>query len=78
MENPKCAFDLNRFLEAQNLNDVFYNAIKEIESGLKTSHWIWFVYPQVIGLGHSGLTNQYFITSKATKCLHLLYGKKSI
>ena len=42
-------FNLNRFLGAQ---ESFYaNALKEIKQGCKQSHWIWFIFPQMRGLG---------------------------
>lgn len=44
-------YNLQRFLGAQ---ESFYaQALKEIRDGSKTSHWIWFIFPQVRGLGHS-------------------------
>ncbi len=62
MENQECIFNLNRFLEAQDLNGVYDGAIKEIESGLKMSHWIWFVFPQLKGLGRSSRSMYYGIS----------------
>ena len=54
-------FDLERFHTAQNSNNFYYNysitnfesAIKELESGKKDSHWIWYIFPQIKGLGQS-------------------------
>jgi uncharacterized protein (DUF1810 family) len=52
--------DLNRFLEAQDEpRSGFVNALAEIRSGRKTSHWIWYVFPQLTGLGSSGMSVRY-------------------
>lgn len=50
-------YNLERFLEAQNRD--FDTALKEIKAGCKTSHWIWYIFPQLKGLGHS-YQSQYF------------------
>ena len=44
-------FDLNRFVTAQA--PVFAAALDELKAGRKQSHWMWFVFPQLRGLGHS-------------------------
>ena len=44
-------YNLNRFLEAQNLK--YLDALKEIKQGKKQTHWMWFVFPQIKGLGFS-------------------------
>lgn len=44
-------FDANKFLDAQR--DSYENALKEINNGRKTSHWIWYIFPQIAGLGRS-------------------------
>ena len=51
------AHDLDRFLTAQE--DSYDTALDEIKAGRKRSHWIWFVFPQLAGLGHSP-TSQYY------------------
>lgn len=46
-------FNINRFIEAQNsqiVGNTFKNAIKELKMGHKTSHWIWYIFPQINGL----------------------------
>ena len=48
MDDP---FDLQRFLDAQQ--DVYPQALREIRGGRKSSHWMWFVFPQLRGLGTS-------------------------
>ncbi len=45
------SFDLDRFLEAQE--DDFAEARAEIAAGRKTGHWVWYIYPQLAGLGRS-------------------------
>jgi uncharacterized protein (DUF1810 family) len=51
------AYDLDRFLEAQR--PVYADVLDELRRGRKTGHWMWFVFPQVAGLGHSP-TARYF------------------
>ena len=51
LNNGKIEYDLERFVEAQNL--VYDMALQEIKNGQKRGHWIWFVFPQIKGLGHS-------------------------
>jgi uncharacterized protein (DUF1810 family) len=43
--------NLSRFLEAQS--DVYFNALEEVKRGKKTSHWMWYIFPQIRGLGLS-------------------------
>jgi uncharacterized protein (DUF1810 family) len=54
---------LERFLQAQA--PVYESALAELQAGQKRSHWIWFVFPQLRGLGHSEATLYYGITSRA-------------
>ena len=54
-------FNLNRFLDAQT--DIYEIALNEIKRGEKTSHWMWYIYPQFKGLGYSSTTIKYAITS---------------
>lgn len=51
--------DIDRFLKAQE-ND-YDKALSEIRAGHKRSHWIWYIFPQISGLGHSGMTQYYEI-----------------
>ena len=51
--------DLNRFLKAQN--DAYENALSELRSGKKNSHWMWFIFPQIKGLGRSSTSEYYGI-----------------
>lgn len=56
-------FDLQRFVSAQEpfLADV----LRELAAGRKTSHWMWFIFPQMKGLGSSSMAGYYGITSRA-------------
>ena len=56
-------FDLMRFVRAQ---DPVYRGIQgELTRGRKQSHWLWFVFPQVAGLGFSAMSQRYAIASRA-------------
>ncbi|ATU93216.1 DUF1810 domain-containing protein [Phyllobacterium zundukense] len=57
----KDLFDLERFVVAQA--PVFEIALKELQGGRKQSHWMWFVFPQLRGLGHSPTAEFYGIAS---------------
>lgn len=52
-------YHLCRFLSAQE--DVYARALAEIKSGRKTSHWMWYVFPQIAGLGFSSMSMHYAI-----------------
>jgi uncharacterized protein (DUF1810 family) len=54
-------YDLNRFISAQE--GVYDHALAELRGGLKRSHWMWFIFPQIDGLGHSPTTRLYSIKS---------------
>jgi len=55
------SYDLSRFVEAQKA--VYADALAEITRGRKESHWMWFVFPQPVGLGHSAMAQRYGITA---------------
>lgn len=55
--------DLSRFLLAQDANSVYERALAELRNGHKQSHWMWFVFPQIAGLGHSAMSQRYSISS---------------
>ncbi|KQO62497.1 calpastatin [Curtobacterium sp. Leaf261] len=57
-------FDLERFVEAQ-ADGVHDRAVAELRGGRKRSHWMWFVFPQVAGLGSSEMAARYAIRSRA-------------
>lgn len=56
------AYDLNRFIQAQKLD--YNQALFEICSGHKRSHWIWYIFPQIIGLGMSSTAVHYSIVDE--------------
>ena len=54
-------YNLHRFLDAQER--VYDTVLDELRAGRKSSHWIWFIFPQITGLGHSGMAQQFAIAS---------------
>jgi uncharacterized protein (DUF1810 family) len=56
-------YDLGRFLDAQA--EDYFRALSELRSGEKRSHWMWYVFPQIAGLGHSPMSRRYSIKSAA-------------
>jgi uncharacterized protein (DUF1810 family) len=54
---------LERFVEAQDAGGTYAQALRELRAGRKTSHWMWFVFPQVAGLGRSSMAQAYAIAS---------------
>jgi uncharacterized protein (DUF1810 family) len=56
-------FDLRRFVEAQDRGGTYDQALRELRAGRKTSHWMWFVFPQIAGLGSSPTARRYAIGS---------------
>lgn len=55
--------DLGRFRDAQE-GGVFERAVAEVRAGRKTSHWMWYIYPQLRGLGRSGRARHYGIADR--------------
>ena len=60
MDDP---FDLRRFVDAQA--PVYQRVLAELRNGRKASHWMWFIFPQIKGLGSSPMANTYAIASRA-------------
>jgi uncharacterized protein (DUF1810 family) len=56
-------FDLDRFVDAQE--PVMANVRRELTEGKKRTHWMWFVFPQLAGLGHSPMAQRYAISALA-------------
>lgn len=54
-------YKLQRFVDAQN--PVYDQVCSELQQGRKTSHWMWFIFPQIAGLGHSSTARHYAISS---------------
>jgi len=59
MDDP---YDLQRFVDAQR--PVFEQACAELRDGAKRSHWMWFIFPQIRGLGHSDTARRFAISSR--------------
>ena len=64
-------YDLQRFVRAQDTN--FESARDELRRGRKTSHWMWYVFPQIEGLGHSAMSQTFAIISKAEALAYLAH-----
>lgn len=60
MDDP---FELCRFTEAQDSAGTYQHALSELRSGSKRSHWMWFVFPQIAGLGMSPTSRRYAVSS---------------
>src|SRR5437764_13115440 len=60
MEDP---YNLERFVAAQNDGGTYERAVGELRRGRKTSHWMWFVFPQIAGLGFSEMSRTFAISS---------------
>src|ERR1700750_1315675 len=56
-------YDLQRFVKAQDHGDIYDRALDELHRGRKQSHWMWYVFPQVAGLGSSPISEKYAIGS---------------
>ena len=63
MESGDDPHDLNRFVRAQA--EDYERALAEIRSGRKRSHWMWYIFPQIAGLGFSSMSQRYSIKSLA-------------
>ena len=56
-------FDLQRFVAAQESGRTYQQALRELRQGRKVSHWMWFVFPQLAGLGRSAMAQGYALSS---------------
>ena len=54
-------YNLQRFIEAQDM--VYPGVVEELQRGKKLSHWMWFIFPQIAGLGHSETAQRFAIRS---------------
>ena len=59
--DPGDPYELNRFISAQE--GVYDRALAELRGGQKRTHWMWFIFPQIDGLGHSPTTRHYAVKS---------------
>jgi uncharacterized protein (DUF1810 family) len=70
-------FDLERFVIAQG--PVYEQVRAELRNGRKASHWIWFIFPQIEGLGHSAMAHRFAISSReeaAAYAMHPVLGPR--
>jgi uncharacterized protein (DUF1810 family) len=64
-------FDLDRFRQAQDGAPSFNDALRELHAGAKTSHWIWYVFPQLRGLGRSSMAVRFGLDGLAEAAAYL-------
>ena len=64
-------FDLGRFTRAQD--GAFSSALAELEAGRKRTHWVWFVFPQLAGLGNSPMAIEYGLAGAAEASAYLCF-----
>src|ERR1700730_944899 len=62
-------YGLQRFVDAQRA--VYAQVETELRAGRKESHWMWFIFPQIEGLGHSAMARKYAISSRAEAVAYL-------
>lgn len=62
MDDP---YKLKRFLDAQNRSGTYETVVSELRRGQKMGHWMWFIFPQVTGLGRSHMAQEFAISSVA-------------
>lgn len=62
-------FDLQRFVDAQN--PVYEDVLRELRAGEKVTHWMWFIFPQIAGLGRSPMAQQFAIESREEAVAYL-------
>src|SRR5665647_1716136 len=65
-------FDLQRFLDAQA--PVYSRVLEELRRGRKQSHWMWFIFPQLAGLGHNTTAQRFAISSRDEAASYLGHG----
>jgi uncharacterized protein (DUF1810 family) len=70
MDDP---YELQRFVAAQDAGASYEQAAAELRRGRKTSHWMWFVFPQIAGLGHSPVARMYAISGLAEAQAYLAH-----
>jgi uncharacterized protein (DUF1810 family) len=66
-------YNLVRFVDAQDSGGVYDQALAELRAGRKRGHWMWFVLPQVAGLGHSAMAQTYALSSLAEARAYLAH-----
>jgi uncharacterized protein (DUF1810 family) len=66
------AFDLQRFVDAQA--SVYPQVLAELRHGQKQTHWMWFIFPQLAGLGHSAMARRFALRSRDEAVAYLAHG----
>ena len=62
-------YNLERFVSAQD--SIYAEVLSELRAGMKTSHWMWFIFPQIRGLGRSPVSVEYAISSREEAAAYL-------
>jgi uncharacterized protein (DUF1810 family) len=65
--------DLQRFVEAQDTGGTYAGALRELRAGYKQGHWMWFIFPQVAGLGRSQTAQRFAIADLAEAVAYLAH-----
>ena len=65
--------DLERFVKAQDSGGTYQQAVAELRGGRKTTHWMWFIFPQIAGLGRSAMAQAYAISDLAEAQAYLAH-----
>jgi len=65
------AGELERFVRAQEAGGIYARALQELHAGRKAGHWMWFVFPQLAGLGRSETARRFAIATLAEACAYL-------
>ena len=76
-DEHRSSADLNRFVTAQR--DSYESVIMELNAGQKSGHWMWYIFPQIRGLGHSPMAKKYAIQSEEEAkayALHPVLGQR--
>jgi uncharacterized protein (DUF1810 family) len=66
-------YDLQRFIEAQDADSTYERARTELSAGRKRSHWMWYLFPQIEGLGSSYMARKFAIQSRAEARAYLAH-----
>jgi len=66
-------YDLQRFVDAQDAGGTYDGALRELRAGRKRGHWMWFVFPQIAGLGRSATAQRYALTGIAEAQAYLAH-----
>jgi uncharacterized protein (DUF1810 family) len=70
---PDDPYDLERFVEAQDARATYATAVAELRAGRKANHWMWFVFPQIAGLGVTEMSRRYAISCLDEARLYLAH-----